>query len=65
MSFGQRLRQERRRLYLSQEALAEALSTSPKSINRWEQDQAMPQGQMRLRLCRFFHLRPEDLFVRV
>ena len=62
MSFGKRLHQERLRRHLSQEALAEAIGVSSKSISRWEQDQAIPQGYARLELCRFFQLRPEDLF---
>jgi tetratricopeptide (TPR) repeat protein/transcriptional regulator with XRE-family HTH domain len=62
MGFGQRLRQERLLHHLSQEALAEALGTSSKSIIRWEQGKTIPQGYTRLQLCRFFHLRPEELF---
>src|SRR5450631_3682774 len=62
MQFGTRLRQERHRLHLSQEALAEALGISSKSISRWEQNQAIPQGHSRLQLCHFFGLRLEELF---
>ncbi|MBV9713177.1 MAG: helix-turn-helix transcriptional regulator [Ktedonobacteraceae bacterium] len=62
MSFGKRLRQQRQRRHLSQEALAEALGISPKSISRWEQGQALPQAYYRLQLSRFFDLSPEELF---
>ncbi len=62
MSFGARLRQERLRRHLSQEALAEALGISPRSIRRWEKEEAIPQATVRLQLSRFFGLRPEDLF---
>src|SRR5260370_39432486 len=62
MRLGKRLRQERLRRHLSQEALAEALGTSPKSVSRWEQEQVIPQAYARLQLCRFFGLPPEDLF---
>src|SRR5579859_3196231 len=62
MRFGERLRQERLRRHLSQEALAEALGVSAKSICRWEREQAVPQASVRLHLCRFFHLPPQDLF---
>src|SRR5216684_1422850 len=62
MRLGERLRQERLRRHLSQEALAEALGASPKSISRWEHDQVVPQAYVRLQLCRFFGLPPEHLF---
>ncbi|GHO64614.1 tetratricopeptide repeat protein [Ktedonobacter sp. SOSP1-52] len=62
MHFGNRLRQERLRLHLSQEALAEALAISARSVRRWEQGQALPQASVRLQLSRFFGLRPEALF---
>ncbi|GHO90628.1 tetratricopeptide repeat protein [Reticulibacter mediterranei] len=62
LSFGLRLRQERLRRHLSQEALAEALGISPRSIRRWEQEQAIPQASLRLQLSNFFGLRPEDFF---
>jgi tetratricopeptide (TPR) repeat protein len=62
LSFGLRLRQERLRRHLSQEALAEALGISPRSIRRWEQEQAIPQATLRLQLSNFFGLRPEDFF---
>jgi tetratricopeptide (TPR) repeat protein/transcriptional regulator with XRE-family HTH domain len=63
MRFGARLRKARVQRHLSQEALAEALGTSPKSISRWENDQVLPHAYYRLRLCRFFGLSQEELFV--
>ncbi|WP_165423035.1 FxSxx-COOH system tetratricopeptide repeat protein [Ktedonosporobacter rubrisoli] len=60
---GKRLQQERLRFHLSQEALAEALGVSPRSISRWERGQSIPRGYIRLKLSRFFGLQPEDLFV--
>ncbi|GHO78081.1 tetratricopeptide repeat protein [Ktedonobacter sp. SOSP1-85] len=62
MQFGARLRQERIQRHLSQEALAEALGVSPRSIARWEQDQALPQASVRLQLSRFFNLHPKEFF---
>jgi transcriptional regulator with XRE-family HTH domain len=62
MFFGKRLRRERQKRHLSQEALAEIVGISSKSISRWEQGQALPRGYVRLLLCRFFHLHPDDLF---
>src|SRR5258708_7793015 len=63
MRFEERLRQERRRRHLSQEALAEALGTSPKSISRWEQGQVIPQAYARLNLSRFLGIPVEELFL--
>jgi tetratricopeptide (TPR) repeat protein len=62
MHFGERLRQERQRRQLSQEALAGAIGFSPRSLRRWEQGQAIPRGYSRLQLSRFFGLSPEELF---
>lgn len=53
-SLGQRLYRQRLLLGLSQEALAEELGVSARSIRRWEQDQAIPQKTVRQRLCRVF-----------
>jgi len=62
MRFENLLRLERLRCHLSQEALAEALGVSPRSIRRWEQDGAIPQASVRLKICRFFGLSYEELF---
>lgn len=62
MHVGKRLRQERLRRHLSQEALAEVLDISSRSIRRWEQGRAIPQASMRLVLSRFFEIPPEELF---
>lgn len=62
MFFGDRLRQERLRRQLSQEALAEALGVSPRSILRWEQGRAIPQFSARLLLSRFFNQSIDELF---
>lgn len=62
MRFGDRLRQERRRRLLSQEALAEALGCDPKSIRRWELHQTFPQFSSQLQLSRFFGLPLNELF---
>lgn len=60
-SLGQRLRRHRLRLGLSQEALAEAIRVSVRSIRRWEQDLAIPQEVSRERLCRLFGIEPQYL----
>jgi len=53
-SLGQFLREQRLHRGLSQEALAEALDVSARSVRRWEQDQAIPQEVVRSRLRQFF-----------
>jgi len=59
---GFRLRQHRMRLGLSQEALAEEVGVSARSIRRWEQDLALPQGFARERLAQLFGMDTEHLF---
>ncbi len=54
LPFGERLAQARIHLHLSQEALAEAIGTTARSISRWEHNQAVPQQYYRERLCRSF-----------
>lgn len=53
-SLGELLRWHRLRLGLSQEALAEAIGASARSIGRWEQDLALPQEIFRERLGQLF-----------
>jgi tetratricopeptide (TPR) repeat protein len=52
------LREQRIKLCLSQEALAEAIGVSPRSVNRWEQGRASPQPEYRLRLAELFGIDP-------
>lgn len=60
---GSHIRWHRTRLHLSQEALAEAMGVSTKSIKRWEQNRALPQPYHRERLCRLLSIDPA-LFLR-
>jgi tetratricopeptide (TPR) repeat protein/transcriptional regulator with XRE-family HTH domain len=62
MSFGERLRQERLRRQLTQEALAGFLNISPRTINRWEQNLAVPRFHARQQLSRFFGVKPNVFF---
>ncbi|HZO73319.1 MAG TPA: FxSxx-COOH system tetratricopeptide repeat protein [Ktedonobacteraceae bacterium] len=62
VAFGERLAQARTRLKLSQEALAEAVGTTARSISRWEHNQAIPQQYYRERLCEALQTTPEALF---
>jgi len=57
-SLGQALRERRVQLGLSQEALAEAVGVSPRSVTRWEQGRAVPHPDYRRRLARLIGLDP-------
>lgn len=61
-AFGKRLAQARTRLQFSQEALAEAVGTTARSISRWEHDLAIPQQYYRERLCDVLQITSEALF---
>lgn len=54
ISVGKRLQQERLRLRISQEDLAEALGVTARTISRWEHDQAFPYASHQKQLCRVF-----------
>lgn len=60
--FGQRLAQARLRLQLSQEALAEGVGVSARSVIRWEQEVAAPHAYYRERLCFLLKSTPQALF---
>ena len=62
LSLGQRLRHERERCNWSQERLAEAVGVTARSINRWEQDKAIPYPHYREQLCRVFNVATSTLF---
>ena len=62
MTVGQRLRHERMRRNLSQEALAEALGTTARSVGRWESGRATPQPRHRAEYCELFGVSAEALF---
>lgn len=62
IDFGERLSRARIQLRLSQEALAEAVGTTARSISRWEHNQAIPQLYYREHLCKVLQTTPEVLF---
>ncbi len=62
MVFGEHLAQARIALKLSQEALAEAVGTTARSISRWERNQTVPQQYYLERLCDVLQTTPEALF---
>lgn len=61
-SLGQRLRSERQHLNWSQKRLAEAIGTTPSTINRWEHDKVLPQPYYREKLLHIFGTKAPDLF---
>ncbi|HET8844400.1 MAG TPA: helix-turn-helix transcriptional regulator, partial [Ktedonobacteraceae bacterium] len=58
---GQFIRGQRLKLGLTQEALAEAIGASTRSIRRWELDQAIPHEVVRNRLCTVFGIEKDSL----
>jgi transcriptional regulator with XRE-family HTH domain len=58
---GTFLRDRRTALGLSQEALAEAAGVSVRSINRWEQERALPQPDVRRRLAEVLGIEVAEL----
>lgn len=65
MLFGTWLRQERKRLYGSQENLAEAVGVSPQAISLLEQGKrGLPRGETLARLARALHVTTDELFQR-
>ncbi|HEY1351080.1 MAG TPA: FxSxx-COOH system tetratricopeptide repeat protein [Ktedonobacteraceae bacterium] len=58
-SLGKRLRVERERLHWTQKQLAGHLGSSVPSVNRWEQDKAIPRPDMFHRLIELFGRPPE------
>lgn len=46
MTFGQKLKEIRRRLGLSQENLAEIVHVSRQAITKWENDGGLPESQI-------------------
>lgn len=55
-TFGERLRELREEKELSQKVLAEKLGVSNVTLNRWENNNQMPDGKMQLYLAKFFNV---------
>lgn len=61
MTIGEKICCLRTAAELSQEELAEKLSVSRQSVSKWEMDQALPQLDKILPLCRLFHISADTL----
>src|SRR5438874_2646885 len=60
---GQRIRQERERLGLSQKELAEQIGVQPQSINDWENDRHLPQPVSKRKLSEVLDVSIDELFM--
>ena len=61
-TWGNRIREARKALGLSQATLAEKLGVSQPTINRWELGRVEPKTLHRVALARFFDITVDDLF---
>jgi transcriptional regulator with XRE-family HTH domain len=64
MSFGQRIRELRRKNNMTQEELAELLSISSQAVSRWETDAAMPDISFLVPLANLFGTTTDELLGR-
>ena len=63
MSFGKNLQYLRRlSKNLTQEGLAEKLNVSRQTVSKWETDEAMPEMEKALELCKIFNCSMDNLF---
>lgn len=63
MSFGKNLQYLRRlSKNLTQEGLAEKLNVSRQTVSKWETDEAMPEMEKALELCKIFNCTMDNLF---
>ncbi len=63
-TFSENLKKIRKENNLSQEQLAEKLFVSRQSISKWESNQAYPEMDKILQLCKLFNLNIDDLLNR-
>lgn len=54
ITLGQRIAAQRKKLGISQEALAEKLEVSRQAVSKWESDGAIPEIDKLIALCRIF-----------
>ncbi len=63
MTIGEKIAHLRGVAGLSQEQFAEQLLVSRQAVSKWEMDQAMPQIDKVLLLCRLFHISADELLM--
>ena len=56
MELGSKIKYLRSKAGLTQEQLGNALGVSPQSVSKWEMDQALPQIDKALAICKLFTL---------
>ena len=61
MTIGEKILQLRVAKGISQEQLAEEISVSRQSVSKWEMDQALPQIDKVLQLCKLFNVSTDEL----
>lgn len=62
MSFGEKLRQARKRRGLTQKELAQAVDARHNSVSNWESDKNQPDPETIRRLCRVLEVDPNFFF---
>lgn len=60
IKIGRSIAEQRRRLGLTQEQLAETLDVTNKTISRWERGINLPDYDQVLKVCELFHVDIED-----
>ena len=61
MRLGTRIKELRRKNYLTQQKLAEYLSVSPQAVSQWETNNALPDISLIAPLCNIFQISSDDL----
>ena len=64
MTLGKRIVQNRKRLTMTQEQLAEKLGVTAQAVSKWENDQSCPDINMLPRLAEIFKTTTDELLGR-
>ena len=62
-TFGERLKELRKKYLLTQEALASELFVSPKTVSKWEKDRGMPSVDLLISISKFFKVNLDYLLL--